>query len=148
MELHLLKPAKGSVKVRKRIARGQGSGAAGTAGRGHKGDGSRSGSYSKRGFEGGQMPLHRRLPKKGFKNINRKEFIAISIGRLQEIADKYNVTTISVQSLYDLGITCKTDKIKVLGNGDLTKSLSVSAHAFSESAKLTIEQKGGNVNLV
>ncbi|MBK8721411.1 MAG: 50S ribosomal protein L15 [Saprospiraceae bacterium] len=148
MELHLLKPAEGSVKNRKRVARGQGSGAAGTAGRGHKGDGSRSGSYSKRGFEGGQMPLHRRLPKKGFKNINRVEYVAINIGRLEEIAEKFNVTTINTTNLFELGIISRNDKIKILGSGELTKSLSVSAHAFSESAKLTIEQKGGNVNLV
>ena len=148
MELHLLKPAEGSVKNRKRVARGQGSGAAGTAGRGHKGDGSRSGSYSKRGFEGGQMPLHRRLPKKGFKNINRVEYVAINIGRLGEIAEKFNVTTINTTNLFELGIISRNDKIKILGSGELTKSLSVSAHAFSESAKLTIEQKGGNVNLV
>ena len=148
MELHLLKPAEGSVKNRKRVSRGQGSGAAGTAGRGHKGDGSRSGSYSKRGFEGGQMPLHRRLPKKGFKNINRVEYVAINIGRLEEIAEKFNVTTINTTNLFELGIISRNDKIKILGSGELTKSLSVSAHAFSESAKLTIEQKGGNVNLV
>jgi large subunit ribosomal protein L15 len=148
MELHLLKPAEGSVKNRKRVARGQGSGAAGTAGRGHKGDGSRSGSYSKRGFEGGQMPLHRRLPKKGFKNINRVEYVAINIGRLEEIAEKFNVSTINTTNLFELGIISRNDKIKILGSGELTKSLSVSAHAFSESAKLTIEQKGGNVNLV
>jgi len=148
MELHSLKPAKGSVKNKKRVARGQGSGSAGTAGRGHKGDGSRSGSYSKRGFEGGQMPMHRRLPKKGFKNINRVEFVGINIGRLEEIATKYNVSTINTTNLFELGIISRNDKIKILGSGELTKSLSVSAHAFSESAKLTIEQKGGNVNLV
>ena len=94
------------------------------------------------------MPLHRRLPKKGFKNINRVEYVAINIGRLEEIAEKFNVTTINTTNLFELGIISRNDKIKILGSGELTKSLSVSAHAFSESAKLTIEQKGGNVNLV
>ncbi len=148
MELHSLKPAAGSVKKRKRVARGQGSGSAGTAGRGHKGDGSRSGHYDKKGFEGGQMPLQRRLPKRGFKNINRVEYVPLNLSTLEAIATKYNVTTLDLATLIKLNIVSKNDKVKILGNGELTKSLSVSVHACSESAKAQIEQKGGTINLV
>ena len=146
MELHTLKPAKGAVKNRKRIARGQGSGRGGTSTRGHKGAKSRSGWSNKRNFEGGQMPLQMRLPKRGFKSPNRVAYVALNCGRLSEISDKYGITEVSPEVLYKLGITKKTDLIKILGNGDVTKSLKVTAHAFSTSAVEKIEAQGGTAD--
>jgi len=148
MELHNLKPAKGSTKKGKRIGRGQGSGHGGTSTRGHKGQKSRSGYSRKRNFEGGQMPLQMRLPKRGFKNINRVEYVAINLKRLQEISDKYNLTTIDLQSLVSNGIVKKTEKVKILANGELNSKLAVTAHACSATAKSAIEAKGGTINLV
>lgn len=148
MELHNLKPAKGSVRSRKRVARGQGSGWGGTAGRGHKGDKSRSGHKDKRNFEGGQMPLQMRLPKRGFKNVNRVEYTPLNLGRLQAIADKFGVKTIDLDWLIANGVVSKGDKVKILAHGELNAPLTVSAHACSETAKQAIEQKGGSVNLV
>ena len=148
MELHNLKPAKGSIKRRKRIARGQGSGHGGTSTRGHKGAKSRSGYSRKRNFEGGQMPLQMRLPKRGFKNPNRVAYVPINVERLQAIADKYKIETIDVTALVQHGIVSKNDKIKLLGRGELTAKLSVTVHACSESAKQAVEAKGGSVNLV
>ena len=144
MELHNLKPAKGSTKSRKRIARGQGSGRGGTATRGHKGAKSRSGYKQKRNFEGGQMPLQMRLPKRGFNSPNRVEYVALNLARLQEISDKYGLTEITPTALHAAGITKKNDRIKVLGNGKLTAGLTVTAHAASASAKEAIEQAGGS----
>ena len=146
MELHSLKPAKGSVKNRKRVGRGQGSGRGGTSTRGHKGAKSRSGYKQKRGFEGGQMPLQRRVPKRGFKNINRVEYVPFNLGRLQLIIEKYNLDKIDAEALTKLGIVGKTDKIKILGTGELTTKIDVTAHAFSASAKRAIEALGGAVN--
>lgn len=148
MELHNLKPAKGSVKKRKRIARGTGSGRGGTSTRGHKGQKSRSGYSRKRNFEGGQMPLQMRLPKRGFKNFNRVSYVPINLERLQAIADKFNVTTISVEVLVANGIVKKTDKVKILGEGEITSKMDLTVHAISESAKQAIEKLGGSVNLV
>ena len=148
MELHSLKPAAGSVRKRKRIARGQGSGRGGTSTRGHKGAKSRSGYSRKRNFEGGQMPLQMRLPKRGFKNPNRVEFVPLNLSRLQAIADKYNLTTISMETLVANGIVRKNDKVKVLGRGELKAGLSINVHAISESAKSAVESSGGSVNLV
>jgi large subunit ribosomal protein L15 len=148
MELHNLKPAKGSVKKGKRIARGQGSGHGGTSTRGHKGQKSRSGWSRKRNFEGGQMPLQMRLPKRGFKNINRVDFLPFNLSRLQEIADKYKLTEISYEELYKLGIIQKTDKIKVLGRGELSSKIDVTVHACSAKAKEGIEAKGGKLNII
>lgn len=148
MELHNLKPANGSVKNRKRIARGPGSGHGGTATRGHKGAKSRSGNKRKRNFEGGQMPLQMRLPKRGFKSPNREVFVPINLGRLQAIAEKYKVETIDIATLVENGIVGKNDKVKILANGELTKKLTVSAHACSATAKEAIEKVGGSVNLV
>ena len=148
MELHNLRPAKGATKSRKRIARGQGSGHGGTATRGHKGQKSRSGYSRKRNFEGGQMPIQMRLPKRGFKNPNRVAYTPINLERLQAISEKYNTTTIDVDMLIANGIISKTDKIKILGNGEINCAVTVSAHACSASAKQTIEEKGGSVNLV
>ncbi len=148
MELHNLKPAKGAVKSRKRIGRGQGSGMGGTSTRGHKGAGSRSGDYTKVGFEGGQMPLQRRLPKVGFKSPNRIEMVPMNIDRLQTIAEKYNTDTITPEFLVANGIIGKGDYVKVLASGELTVKLNVTAHAFSETAKAAIEASGGSAQLV
>ncbi|MEM9819553.1 MAG: 50S ribosomal protein L15 [Bacteroidota bacterium] len=148
MELHNLTPAEGSVKKRKRIARGQGSGRGGTSTRGHKGQKSRSGYSRKRNFEGGQMPLQMRLPKRGFKNINRVSYVPLNLKRLQEIADKYNVTAIDLEWLVSNGIVKKTDKVKVLGNGELNAKLDVKVHACSAAAKSAIEAQGGSIDVV
>jgi large subunit ribosomal protein L15 len=145
MELHNLKPAEGSVHREKRLGRGQGSGHGGTSTRGHKGAQSRSGYSKKVGFEGGQMPLQRRLPKFGFKNINRKEFKGVNIGTLQMLAEKKNLTVIDVETLINAGLVRKHDKVKILGNGTLTAKLDVKAHAFSESAVKAIENLQGTV---
>jgi len=147
MELHNLRPAKGATKSEKRIGRGQGAGTGGTAGRGHKGAKSRSGYSRKRAFEGGQMPLQMRLPKRGFKNINRVEYVGINVARLQDLANKYNLSEISDASLAAAGIVKKTDKVKVLGNGELSTKLTVSTSAISTSAKEKIEAAGGSVNI-
>ena len=143
MELNNLKPAKGSVKQRKRIGRGQGSGYGGTSTRGHKGAQSRSGYSKKIGFEGGQMPLQRRLPKFGFKNKFRVEYKAINIEVLQNLADKHSITTVDIQTLRDAGLASKNDRIKILGNGTLTAKLEVRAHAFSKKAIEAIEAVQG-----
>ncbi len=146
MKLHTLKPAKGSIKSKKRIGRGQGSGKGGTSTRGHKGAKSRSGYSQKLGFEGGQMPLQRRIPKFGFKNINRVEYKPINLVDLQKLADKLNTDTISIEILLENGMIGKKDVVKVLGTGELTSKLSVSAHRFSASAVAAIEKAGGSVN--
>jgi large subunit ribosomal protein L15 len=148
MELHNLKPAIGAVRSRKRIARGQGSGWGGTAGKGHKGDKSRSGAKEKRNFEGGQMPIQMRLPKRGFKNVNRVEYVPINLARLQAMSEKFQVTQIDLDWLLSNGVISKTDKVKILGAGELKAALTVSAHACSETARKAIEEKGGSVNLV
>lgn len=143
MELSNIKPAKGSTHHQKRIGRGQGSGHGGTSTRGHKGAKSRSGYSSKVGFEGGQMPLQRRLPKFGFKNRFRVEYKAINVSVLQSIAEKQGISTINVQTLIDSGYVSKNDMVKVLGNGKLTAKLDVSAHAFSQKAIELIEAAKG-----
>ncbi len=143
MELHGLKPAKGSVKNRKRIARGQGSGRGGTSTRGHKGAKSRSGYSNKRNFEGGQMPLQMRLPKRGFKSPNRVEYVALNVSRIEAIAAKFSISEVSPDVLYKLGITKKNDVVKVLGNGDISSKVTVKAHAYSASAIQKIEAQGG-----
>lgn len=143
MDLSNLKPAKGSTKNRKRIARGQGSGKGGTATRGHKGAKSRSGYKSKAGFEGGQMPLYRRVPKFGFKNINRVEYHGINIDTLQKLAEEKKITNIDQQVLIDNGLASKKDLIKILGRGELKMKLEIKAHAFSEKAISAIEAQGG-----
>ena len=148
MELHNLTPAKGSIRKRKRIARGQGSGRGGTSTRGHKGQKSRSGYSRKRNFEGGQMPLQMRLPKRGFKNINRVEYVPINLSRLQAISEKYNLDTIDLETLVANGIVKKTDKVKLLGRGELTAKLTVNVHASSEAAKKAVESTGGSLTIV
>jgi len=143
MELSNLKPAKGSTHHEKRIGRGQGSGHGGTSTRGHKGAQSRSGYSRKRNFEGGQMPLQRRLPKFGFNNIFRKEYKAINISVLQALADKQGISAIDVHTLVESGLASKNDNIKILGNGILTSKLDVTAHAFSKKAIEAIEALQG-----
>ncbi|KPK85238.1 MAG: 50S ribosomal protein L15 [Bacteroides sp. SM23_62_1] len=144
MELHNLKPAKGSTGRDRRLGRGQGSGRGGTSTRGHKGQKSRSGYSRNFGFEGGQMPLQRRVPKYGFKNINRKEYKAINISILQELADKQAIKKIDPDVLMKAGLISKHTLVKILGNGNLTSKLEVRAHAFSASAKKAIEELGGS----
>jgi large subunit ribosomal protein L15 len=148
MDLSNMKPAEGSTKGRKRIGRGQGSGYGGTSTRGHKGAKSRSGYSRKVGFEGGQMPLQRRVPKFGFKNINRKEYKGINISTLQELADKKQLTDINVDTLIEAGLVQKNTLVKILGNGELKTKLNVKAHAFSKSAVIAIEALEGNVEKI
>jgi large subunit ribosomal protein L15 len=148
MELHNLKPASGSVKRSKRIARGQGSGTGGTSTRGHKGAKSRSGYKSKKGFEGGQMPLQRRVPKRGFKNHNRIEYRTLNLNQIQEIADKHNLDAIDVTVLAEIGLIKSSDRLKVLGGGELKSKIDVSAHSFSATANEAIQAKGGSANTI
>ena len=143
MDLNNLKPAEGSVKNRKRIGRGQGSGAAGTAGRGHKGAKSRSGYSRKIGFEGGQMPLQRRVPKFGFKNFNRVEYKGINLDALQKLADEKKVKEITPEILHENGLVGKKDLVKILGRGELKAAVKISAHKFTATAKAAIEAAGG-----
>ena len=143
MKLHTLKPAEGSTKNRKRIGRGQGSGFGGTSTRGHKGAKSRSGYKSKRGFEGGQMPLQKRVPKFGFKNRNRVAYKAVNLALIQNLIDNKGVKEITPEVLVANGIVQKKDLIKTLGNGDLKTNINVTAHKFSATALKAIEVIGG-----
>ncbi|PWK19282.1 50S ribosomal protein L15 [Xanthomarina spongicola] len=145
MDLSNLKPAEGSVKSQgKRIGRGQGSGKGGTATRGHKGAKSRSGYSKKIGFEGGQMPLQRRVPKFGFTNINRKEYQGINLDTLQQLVDEKKIKdTLDFETLVSLGLAGKNELVKILGRGELKAKLNVSAHKFTASAKAAIEAAGG-----
>ncbi|MVN90000.1 50S ribosomal protein L15 [Mucilaginibacter aquatilis] len=145
MNLSNLKPAEGSTKNRKRIGRGTGSGRGGTSTRGHKGAGSRSGTSTKVGFEGGQMPLQRRLPKVGFKNPNRVEYNGINLDTLQQLADTYSVSSINFDTLKEHGLASKNDLVKILGRGTLTAKVEVQAHAFSATAQKAIEAAGGSI---
>ena len=145
MKLNNLKPAEGAVKARKRIGRGTGSGRGGTSTRGHKGAKSRSGYSKKIGFEGGQMPLQRRVPKYGFKNINRVEYKAINLSTLQALAESKSLETINVQALIAAGFVSSKQLVKILANGTLTAKLTVEAHAFSQKAVEAIEAVGGTV---
>ncbi|HCM60462.1 MAG TPA: 50S ribosomal protein L15 [Bacteroidales bacterium] len=143
MDLSNLKPAPGSVKREKRIGRGEGSGHGGTSTRGHKGAKSRSGYSRKIGFEGGQMPLQRRVPKSGFKNINRVEFKAINLSTIEALAAKLDTDRIDFQTLLTAGLVNKNALVKILGKGTLTRKLEVHAHAFSKSAQAAIEANQG-----
>ena len=147
MKLHTLKPAEGSVKNNKRLGRGQGSGGS-TAGRGHKGAQSRSGHKSKLGFEGGQMPLQRRVPKFGFKNNNKIYYKGLNLDVLADLAEKTKEENLSLQVLIENGVVGKNDKVKVLGRGELKSKISVEAHAFSETAAKAIENAGGTATKV
>lgn len=147
MKLHNLTPATGSIKKPKgRLGRGEGSGTGGTSSKGHKGAQSRSGFKQKRGFEGGQMPLQMRLPKRGFKNINNVTYTVINVSRLQEIHDNYGITEINKITLYNEGIINQGEKVKILGNGELTSKLTIQVDSFSASAKAKVEAAGGTVN--
>lgn len=146
MKIHTLKPAEGSIKNNKRLGRGQGSGRGGTSTRGHKGAQSRSGYSRKFGFEGGQMPLQRRVPKFGFKNRFRVEYKGINLDTIQALSEKIKKDKIDIQVLIDNGVVRKSDLVKILGRGELTKKLNVSAHAFSVSAAEAIEKTGGSIS--
>ena len=148
MDLSNLKPAEGSVKIRKRIGRGPGSGLGGTSTRGHKGAKSRSGYSKKIGFEGGQMPMQRRLPKFGFKNINRVEYKAINLATLQQLAEAKKLEKIGLIELHEAGFISKTQLVKILGNGTLTLKLDVEANAFSASAEAAITALGGTIKKI
>jgi large subunit ribosomal protein L15 len=144
MQLHNLKPAKGSVKAGKRIGRGEGSGKGGTATRGHKGAKSRSGYSKKLGFEGGQMPLQRRVPKFGFKNINRKEYQGINLDTLQTLVDEGRIKdNVTLDVLVENGLAGKNDLVKILGRGELKAKLNITVHKFTATAKAAIEKAGG-----
>ncbi|MCK9292178.1 MAG: 50S ribosomal protein L15 [Bacteroidales bacterium] len=145
MDLSNLRPAKGSVKKVKRIGRGEGSGRGGTSTRGHKGAGQRSGTSKKIGFEGGQMPLARRVPKFGFKNINRKEYKAINLSSLQRLVDMHQLEQINPEVLRQHGLIRRKDLYKILAKGELKAKIEVHAHGFSASAAKAIEAAGGNV---
>lgn len=144
MNLNNLTPASGSIKREKRICRGQGSGHGGTSTRGHKGAKSRSGYKTKIGFEGGQMPLQRRVPKFGFKNINRVEYKAINLDILQSLVERKNITEITHDILVENGLVSRNELVKILGRGELKSKISISAHKFSATAKSAIENQGGN----
>lgn len=148
MKLNELKPAQGSVKKGKRVGRGEGSGKGGTATRGHKGAKSRSGYSKKIGFEGGQMPLQRRVPKFGFNNLNRKEFHVINLDSVQKLIDEKKVKVIDAATLVEHGLASKHDMIKILGRGELKSKIDVKVNAISASAQKAIEDKGGKVELV
>jgi len=143
MNLNSLRPAKGSVKNTKRIGRGQGSGRGGTSTKGHKGAKSRSGYSQKLGFEGGQMPLQRRVPKFGFRNPGRVEYKAINLYTVQELSNNTKSTEITIATIIENGLAGRKDKIKILGKGELSSKINISAHAFSASAKSAIEAAGG-----
>ena len=148
MKLHELKPNEGSVKKGKRVGRGEGSGKGGTSTRGHKGQKSRSGYSKKIGFEGGQMPLQRRVPKFGFTNINRKEFRGINLDVIQNLIDSKKVKSIDMETLIENGLASSNDRVKILGRGELKSKIDFKVNAVSESAKKAIEDKGGKIELV
>ena len=143
MNLHNMKPASGSTQNSKRIGRGQGTGKGGTSTKGHKGRKSRSGYSRKVGFEGGQMPLQRRLPKFGFTNVNRKEYRAINVDTLQLLADEQNITEITKDVLVANGLAKKNEIVKIMGRGELKSGISISAHKFTKSAEEAISKAGG-----
>lgn len=148
MDLSNLRPAAGAVKTRKRIARGTGSGRGGTSTRGHKGDKARSGAKEKRHFEGGQTPMQRRLPKRGFKNVNRETYAPLNLGQLDLLVQKLGATSFDVEALVAAGVAKASAKIKLLGNGKLSAKVNIKVHAASAAAKAAIEAAGGSVELV
>lgn len=148
MDLSKLKPAEGSVKKRKRVGRGEGSGYGGTSTRGHKGAKSRSGYSRKAGFEGGQMPLQRRVPKFGFKNNNRVEYRGVNLDTLQQLIEQHKVSEVTPDILVEKGLVDKKDRVKILGRGELSSKVAVKAHAFSASAKAAIEKQGGEATIL
>ncbi len=148
MKLHNLKPAEGSVKKAIRIGRGEASGKGGTSTKGNKGGQSRAGYKSKMGHEGGQMPIQRRIPKRGFKNINRIEYKVFNLGQLDQLVEKYNFTEISLENLYVNGLINRTDRVKVLATGELKAKLSFKINAISDKAKTAVEAAGGTVEII
>jgi large subunit ribosomal protein L15 len=148
MNLHNLKPAKGSVHKEKRLGRGEASGKGGTSTKGNKGGQSRAGYSSKRAHEGGQMPIQRRTPKRGFKNFNRVEYKVFNLGQIEQLVDKYGFTEFTLENLYTNGLISQTDKVKVLGKGELNTKVTFKVHAVSATAKSAIEAAGGSVEVV
>jgi large subunit ribosomal protein L15 len=148
MKLHSLKPAKGATHKEKRLGRGEASGKGGTSTKGNKGGQSRAGYKSKKAFEGGQMPIQRRIPKRGFTNINRVEYKVINIGKVDHYAEKYGITEFSLSNLYINGLISQTDSVKILGNGELKGSYTFKVNAVSAKAKSAIEAAGGSVEIV
>jgi len=148
MKLHNLRPAKGSVHKEKRLGRGEASGHGGTSTKGNKGGQSRAGYKRKRAHEGGQMPIQRRVPKRGFKNPNRIEYKVFNLGQIDQLAEKYGITDFTLENLYTNGLISQTDRVKVLGNGELKSKLTFKVNAISEKAKQAIESVGGSVEIV
>jgi large subunit ribosomal protein L15 len=148
MNLHTLRPAKGATHSSKRVGRGQGSGKGGTAAKGNKGGQSRAGHNERRGSEGGQMPIHRRLPKVGFNNIHRVEYKVFNLGAIDTYAERYELTEISVESLYVCGLINRTDLVKILNHGELKGKFTFKVNAASEGAKKAIEAAGGTVEII
>jgi len=148
MKLHSLKPAKGATHKEKRLGRGEASGKGGTSTKGNKGGQSRAGYKSKKAHEGGQMPIQRRIPKRGFTNINRVEFKVINVGKIDHYAEKYGITEFSLSNLYINGLIAQTDSVKILGNGELKGKYTFKVNAVSEKAKSIIEAAGGTVEIV
>lgn len=148
MKLHTLKPAKGSVKKEKRLGRGEASGKGGTSTKGNKGGQSRAGYKSKMAHEGGQMPIQRRVPKRGFKNPDRVDYKVFNLGQIETIAEKYGFSEFSLENLYTNGLISRTDKVKVLGNGEIKTKLTFKVNAVSAKAKTAIESAGGSVETV
>ncbi|MFN8265311.1 MAG: 50S ribosomal protein L15 [Chitinophagaceae bacterium] len=148
MKLHNLKPAEGSVKKEKRLGRGEASGKGGTSTKGNKGGQSRAGYKSKMAHEGGQMPIQRRVPKRGFKNPDRVEYRVFNLGQVEQLVEKYGLTEFSLENLYTNGLISRTDKVKVLGNGEIKTKIAFKVNAASEKAKSAIEAAGGSVEVV
>ncbi|BAV04173.1 50S ribosomal protein L15 [Filimonas lacunae] len=148
MKLHNLKPAEGAVHKDKRLGRGEASGKGGTSTKGNKGGQSRAGYQRKNGHEGGQMPIQRRIPKRGFKNNNRIEYTVFNLGQVSQISEKYGITEFSLENLYINGLVSRTDRVKILGNGELTAKITFKVDAVSEKAKAAIEAAGGTVEVL
>ena len=148
MKLHNLRPAKGAVQKEKRLGRGEASGHGGTSTKGNKGGQSRAGYKRKRAHEGGQMPIQRRVPKRGFKNPDRIEYKVFNLGQIDQLAEKYGITDFTLENLYTNGLISQTDRVKILGNGELKSKLTFKVNAISEKAKQAIETAGGSVEIV
>ncbi|HEX2607602.1 MAG TPA: 50S ribosomal protein L15 [Flavisolibacter sp.] len=148
MKLHNLRPAKGAVHKEKRIGRGEASGHGGTSTKGNKGQQARTGYQRKMAHEGGQMPIQRRVPKRGFKNINRIEYKVFNLGQIDQLVEKYGIQEFNLENLYTNGLINQTDRVKILGNGELSTKLTFKVNAISEKAKQAIETAGGSVEIV
>ena len=148
MKLHTLKPAEGATHKQKRLGRGEASGKGGTSTKGNKGGQSRAGYQRKNAHEGGQMPIQRRIPKRGFKNNNRIEYKVFNLGQIDELLEKYELSEFTTENLYSTGLIGKTDKVKILGSGEIKTKLSFKVNAISENAKSAIEAAGGNIEIL